>query len=169
MTTPNTPCPQSAKLRFCETLQEGIEDLLAGKTDAVGTGDVSARHHLTVREGMTAIDAHTGLPPEYITFAVRESDQLVRQLDTFYLQEQRVVLRFSLSRSTDIAEGFAEFRYLGKARLPRMRFPALLILLSIVARHSFVQWRRVTRRRPVSQWPAVLPFPSARRHSKTAR
>jgi len=78
--------PETANLRFCETLQEGIEDLLAGKTDAVGTGDVSARHHLTVREGMTAVDAHTGLPPEYITFAVRESDQLVRQLDTFIFE-----------------------------------------------------------------------------------
>lgn len=78
--------PESANLRFCETLQEGIEDLLAGKTDAVGTGDISARHHLTVRDGMTAVDAHTGLPPEYITFAVRQGDDLVGQLDA-YIQE----------------------------------------------------------------------------------
>lgn len=82
--------PEMAKLRFCETLQEGIEDLLAGKTDAVGTGDVSARHHLTVREGMTAIDAHTGLPSEYITFAVRQGDGLVDSVDDFILRNSEL-------------------------------------------------------------------------------
>ncbi len=73
--------PASATLSYCDTLDRGIDDLLAGRVDAVGTGDVSARHHLTQRPGLAMLDVHDVRSPEYIAFAVRSP--LLKSLNAF--------------------------------------------------------------------------------------
>lgn len=75
--------PSGARLSFCETLDHGIRDLLAGRVDAVGTGDVSARHHLSLHAGLTLLDVHDARNPEYLSFAVRPSGRLRETLDAF--------------------------------------------------------------------------------------
>jgi len=75
--------PRGAALSFCETLDHGIRDLLAGRVDAVGTGDVSARHHLSLHAGLTLLDVHDDRNPEYIAFAVRPGGRLQETLDAF--------------------------------------------------------------------------------------
>ena len=73
--------PASATLSYCDTLEHGINDLFAGRIDAVGTGNVSARHHLAQRPGLALVDVHDIRPPEYIAFAVRPA--LLNSLNTF--------------------------------------------------------------------------------------
>ena len=75
--------PQTASLSFCETLDQGIDDLLNGQVDAVGTGDVSARHHVAAREGLAMVDVHRARSPEYISFAVRPTGTLLDRLNAF--------------------------------------------------------------------------------------
>lgn len=75
--------PDTTSLVYCETLQQGIEDLLRGRVDAVGTGSVSAQHHLASRAGLAAVDVHDCRKPEYISFAVRSSGPLLKTLNTF--------------------------------------------------------------------------------------
>ena len=53
--------PGFLRLSFCDTLDHGIRDLLAGRGDAFGTGDVSARHHLSLPAGLTLLDM-PGIP-----------------------------------------------------------------------------------------------------------
>jgi len=79
----NETKPDTTELSFCETLEAGIDDLLAGRVDAVGTGDVSARHHISVRRGLAMIDVHRARSPEYISFAVRSSGGLLDTLNAF--------------------------------------------------------------------------------------
>lgn len=79
----NETKPDTTELSFCETLEAGIDDLLAGQVDAVGTGDVSARHHISVRSGLAMIDVHRARSPEYISFAVRSSGGLLDTLNAF--------------------------------------------------------------------------------------
>jgi len=75
--------PGSAKLVHCETLQRGIADLLQGRVDAVGTGSVSAQHHMTLHSDLAAVDVHDCRKPEYISFAVRSSGPLLESLNSF--------------------------------------------------------------------------------------
>lgn len=75
--------PSSAELTYCETLERGIDDLLEGQVDAVGTGDVSARHHMSLRRGLSIVDVHESRGPEYISFAVRSSGGLLERLNAF--------------------------------------------------------------------------------------
>jgi len=71
----------SAILSYCDTLERGIDDLLVERIDAVGTGDVSARHHLGQRPGLAMLDVHEVRSPEYIAFAVRSP--LLKSLNAF--------------------------------------------------------------------------------------
>jgi polar amino acid transport system substrate-binding protein len=75
--------PASAKLTYCETLEQGVDELLAGRVDAVGTGDISARHHVAHRDGLAAIDVHGAAPREYVAFSVRRHHPLLRRLNAF--------------------------------------------------------------------------------------
>jgi len=75
--------PASASLTYCETLEQGIDELLSGRIDAVGTGDISARHHVAQREGLAAIDVHGTAPREYVAFSVRRHHPLLRRLNAF--------------------------------------------------------------------------------------
>jgi ABC-type amino acid transport substrate-binding protein len=62
---------KGAELTFITTLEEGIEDLVLGNTDAVGTGSVSAHFHIARHPGLAAVDVHGELPPELISFVAR--------------------------------------------------------------------------------------------------
>lgn len=63
--------PRKAELSFIANLEEGIEDLVLGNTDAVGTGSLSAHHHIAKHPGLAAVDVHGELPPELISFVAR--------------------------------------------------------------------------------------------------
>ncbi len=76
--------PSSAELTSCETLELGIEALLDGTVDAVGAGDISARHHLAAQaDRLAMVDVHGGAPPEYVAFAVRRGHPLLQRLNAF--------------------------------------------------------------------------------------
>ena len=75
--------PAAAELTHCETLEQGIDALLAGQVDAVGTGDISARHHIARRDGLAMVDVHGSAPPEWVAFAVRRGHPLLRRLNAF--------------------------------------------------------------------------------------
>lgn len=75
--------PASAELTFCATLESGIAALLNGRTDAVGTGDISARHHLSRHPGLAAVDVHGARKPEQISFAARAAGLLPQMLNAF--------------------------------------------------------------------------------------
>jgi hypothetical protein len=73
--------PAKAALTHASTLEHGIEDLLLGQVDALGTGSVSARHHAARHPGLALVDVHGDRPPERISFSARP--ELVRSLDAF--------------------------------------------------------------------------------------
>ncbi len=73
--------PKTSELAFIPSLASGIEDLILGNTDAVGTGSISAHFHAERHPGLAAVDVHEGLPPELISFAARAP--LVKALDEF--------------------------------------------------------------------------------------
>ena len=73
--------PAGAELSFTPTLEHGIEDLLLGQIDAVGTGSVSAEYHAARNPGLAMVDVHGDRAPEWISFATRPA--LVRALDGF--------------------------------------------------------------------------------------
>lgn len=73
--------PASAKLSFVPTLEHGIEDLLLGQIDALGTGSVSAEYHTARHPGLAMVDVHADRAPEPIVFATRPA--LVDALDAF--------------------------------------------------------------------------------------
>lgn len=73
--------PESASLSFTPTLEHGIEDLLLGQIDALGTGSVSAEYHASRHPGLARVDVHADRAPELISFATRP--ELVRALDGF--------------------------------------------------------------------------------------
>lgn len=75
--------PNTTTLVYCETLQAGIADLRRGRVDAVGTGSVSAQHHVALCSELAAVDVHDYRHPEYISFAVRSSGPLLETLNTF--------------------------------------------------------------------------------------
>ncbi len=75
--------PASATLTPCATLEAGIEDLLAGRVDAVGTGSVSAEHHAARRDGLGIVDVHADAPRERIVFALPRSSPLRTRLNAF--------------------------------------------------------------------------------------
>ena len=70
-----------ANLSFAPTLEHGIEDLLLGQIDALGTGSVSAEYHISRHPGLTLVDVHVDRAPEPISFATRP--ELVLALDAF--------------------------------------------------------------------------------------
>lgn len=76
--------PKTSDLAFIPSLAAGIEDLILGNTDAVGTGSISAHFHEAHHPGLAAIDVHEGLPPELISFAARAP--LVVALDEFIIR-----------------------------------------------------------------------------------
>ena len=73
--------PAKAVLTPVSTLEHGIEDLLLGQVDALGTGSVSARHHAARHPGLALVDVHGDRPPERISFTARP--ELVESLDAF--------------------------------------------------------------------------------------
>jgi ABC-type amino acid transport substrate-binding protein len=73
--------PSSGTMGFVSSLEHGIEDLLLGQVDAVGTGSVSAEYHAARHPGLALVDVHGERPPEPISFTARP--ELVRSLDAF--------------------------------------------------------------------------------------
>ncbi len=68
------------------SLGVGLELLLAGVVEAVGTGSVSAFHHARARRELAVLDLHRpDEPVEDIAFAVRAHPVLRRKLDRFIL------------------------------------------------------------------------------------
>jgi ABC-type amino acid transport substrate-binding protein len=78
--------PDSSSLHFISSLENGIEDLLLGNIDAVGTGSVSARFQAARHPGLAILDVHGALPPELISFTTRPP--LVSALDAFILRHR---------------------------------------------------------------------------------
>lgn len=73
--------PSAGKLGFVSSLEHGIEDLLLGQADALGTGSVSAEYHAARHPGLALVDVHGERPPEPIAFTARP--ELVRSLNRF--------------------------------------------------------------------------------------
>lgn len=73
--------PPAATLDSVSSLEHGIEDLLLGQVDALGTGSVSAEYHSARHPGLAMVDVHGDRPPEPISFAARP--ELLGSLDSF--------------------------------------------------------------------------------------
>jgi ABC-type amino acid transport substrate-binding protein len=73
--------PSSATLESVSSLEHGIEDLLLGQVDALGTGSVSAEYHAARHPGLAMVDVHGDRPPEPISFTARP--KLVESLNSF--------------------------------------------------------------------------------------
>lgn len=79
--------PSRAALTFTPTLEHGIEDLLLGQIDAVGTGSISAQYHASRHPGLALVDVHADRSPEHISFATRP--EILRPLDDFILRHSK--------------------------------------------------------------------------------
>ncbi len=77
----------TATLTFTPTLEQGIEDLLLGQIDALGTGSVSAEYHASRHPGLALVDVHADRATEPISFATRP--ELVHALDAFIIRYAR--------------------------------------------------------------------------------
>jgi ABC-type amino acid transport substrate-binding protein len=73
--------PAAGTLSLVSSLEHGIEDLLLGQVDALGTGSVSAAHHAARHPGLAIVDVHGGRAPEPISFPARP--EIVKSLDAF--------------------------------------------------------------------------------------
>lgn len=76
--------PPGAELVFCTSLAEGVDRLLEGRVDAVGTGSVSASYHLGRHPGVASLDLHGAADePEFLAFAVGNNPRLHGALNAF--------------------------------------------------------------------------------------
>ena len=76
--------PSDSRLQFTQGIELGVESLLRGETDAVGTGSVSARHQAGSDSRLKALDLHTEEDaPELISFFTRRESSLLNALNNF--------------------------------------------------------------------------------------
>lgn len=81
--------PSRGGILTVPTLREGIELLESGAVDAVGTGSVSASHHVRTRPGLASVDVHRpNERVEEIAFAVRNSPLLLHKINQFILERK---------------------------------------------------------------------------------
>jgi ABC-type amino acid transport substrate-binding protein len=78
--------PKQAAVLPVGSLGEAIELLHAGAVEGVGTGSISARHHVRTNPNLTSLDVHQpNERVEEIAFAVRNSPLLLHKLNQFIL------------------------------------------------------------------------------------
>jgi ABC-type amino acid transport substrate-binding protein len=81
--------PKNSRLQFTPSLQQGIQSLLKGETDALGTGSISATHQASRNRRLKVIDLHRQEDhPELISFAVRREKSLLDSLNEFIQQKK---------------------------------------------------------------------------------
>jgi hypothetical protein len=78
--------PVGREIRFLSSIDEGIELLLEGTIEGIGTGSISAHHQIKKWEFLHVLDLHQPADyPEQISFAVRNSSLLLKKLNQFIL------------------------------------------------------------------------------------
>jgi ABC-type amino acid transport substrate-binding protein len=76
--------PREATLQFTPSLEHGVESLLKGETDAVGTGSISAMHQATRNERLKVLDLHTDEDAlELLSFSIRREQSLLDAINGF--------------------------------------------------------------------------------------
>ena len=76
--------PESARIVYFDRQETAVEDLLNGRIDAFGTGDICSHHVAEQNAGrLAATDVHTMEEPEYFSFAMDEKSELAAPLDEF--------------------------------------------------------------------------------------
>ena len=79
--------PIGREIRFLSSIDEGIELLLDGTIEGIGTGSISAYHQLKKWEFLHVLDLHQAIDyPEQISFAVRNNSLLLSKLNHFILE-----------------------------------------------------------------------------------
>lgn len=74
--------PRESSLRMLSGIDEGVESLLRGETDAVGTSSVSAFHQVSKDPRLDVVDLHRyDDSPELISFSVRRDRGLVDSIN----------------------------------------------------------------------------------------
>lgn len=82
--------PAAAKLVYYDMQERAVTELLEGKIDAFGTGDVCSRYLVDQHPGQLALaDVHPMDEPEHFAFAVRAASGLLDALNAF-IRENRV-------------------------------------------------------------------------------
>jgi len=82
--------PAAAKLVYYDMQERAVTELLEGKIDAFGTGDVCSRYLVDQHPGQLALaDVHPMDEPENFAFAVRAASGLLDALNAF-IRENRV-------------------------------------------------------------------------------
>jgi len=82
--------PAAAKLVYYDMQERAVVELLSGKIDAFGTGDVCSRYLIDQYPGQLALaDVHPMAEPENFAFAVRAASGLLDALNAF-IRENRV-------------------------------------------------------------------------------
>lgn len=81
--------PAAAKLVYYDMQERAVTELLEGKIDAFGTGDVCSRYLVQQYPGQLALaDVHPMDEPENFAFAVRAASNLIDPLNAF-IREHR--------------------------------------------------------------------------------
>jgi ABC-type amino acid transport substrate-binding protein len=76
--------PMSAKIEFYQDQDKAVADLLAGRIDAFGEGDVSNAYLVAKQPDKLALaDVHSMNPVETFSFAVRRKSGIVDELNAF--------------------------------------------------------------------------------------
>jgi len=76
--------PRTSSIQVITSIEQGVESLLMGKTDAVGTGSVSAYHQAIGDERLKVVDLHReDDAPELISFSVRREPLLMDAINQF--------------------------------------------------------------------------------------
>ncbi|MES2569958.1 MAG: transporter substrate-binding domain-containing protein [Verrucomicrobiota bacterium] len=78
--------PATARVVFFERQEDAIHDLLAGRIDAFGTGDICSYHVAAQNAELAVTDIHEMKDPEHFAFALSESSALAAPLDGFIQQ-----------------------------------------------------------------------------------
>ncbi|MFZ4717493.1 MAG: substrate-binding periplasmic protein [Chthoniobacterales bacterium] len=75
---------RTATLHFAPSIEEGVESLLRGETDAVGTGSVSAKYQALGEDRLKVIDLQRDEDaPELISFSLRREKSLLNSMNDF--------------------------------------------------------------------------------------
>jgi polar amino acid transport system substrate-binding protein len=76
--------PETARVIYFDRQESAIEDLLSGRIDAFGTGDICS-HYVAAQHGdrLAVTDVHAMEMPEHFAFAMREASELAAPLNQF--------------------------------------------------------------------------------------
>jgi ABC-type amino acid transport substrate-binding protein len=76
--------PREVRLQFTSSIGHGVESLLRGETDAIGTGSASAFHQASGNERLKVLDLQRDEDtPELISFSIRREQALLDAINDF--------------------------------------------------------------------------------------